>query len=506
VSLQAVWFKRDLRTFDHEALFRACQAGPTICFYVVEHEYWKLNNTSNRQWHFVRESLIDLAAQLEKIGGTLVIHQGSVVEFLQKLLDEHGAFTLHSHIETGIAWTYQRDIAVMQWCKTHRLHCQEYSQNGVCRPIRARNNTFMEHWVQWVSTPLFEPPNPTQFSEIQGNFPLEHLPIDICLDKYPCPGRQPGGRNAGLQVFESFLSGRGEAYSGSISSPITAESACSRLSTYISYGCLSLREIAQHTADRQEYAPSRQWAKSLAAFSRRLWWHCHWIQSFESRSGMEAKPIMAKMKQLERPFNQANFDAWSSGNTGWPLVDACMRFLHHQGWINFRMRAMLVSAATHSLSLPWQPVADFLAGLFVDFEPGIHYPQIQMQSGMMGNTVLRIYNPVSQAIDLDVNGNFVRKWVPELRQVSQTWIYEPWKMTPNLQEQAGWTKDYFYALPLVDYQRVHKEVKAAVSEIRAAGKSSVKQTPVHQGGTASIKKPKALKKKVSADPAQIPLF
>lgn len=506
MSLQAVWFKRDLRTFDHEALFRACQTGPTICFYVMEPEYWKLNNTSNRQWHFVRESLIDLAAQLKKIGGTLVIHQGSVVEFLQKLLDEHGAFTLHSHIETGIAWTYQRDIAVMQWCKTHRLHWQEYSQNGVCRPIRARNNTFMEHWVQWVSTPLFEPPNPTQFSEIQGNFSLEHLPIDICLDKYPCPGRQPGGRNAGLQVFESFLSGRGEAYSGSISSPITAESACSRLSTYISYGCLSLREIAQHTADRQEYAPSRQWAKSLAAFSRRLWWHCHWIQSFESRSGMEAKPIMAKMKQLERPFNQANFDAWSSGNTGWPLVDACMRFLHHQGWINFRMRAMLVSAATHSLSLPWQPVADFLAGLFVDFEPGIHYPQIQMQSGMMGNTVLRIYNPVSQAIDLDVNGNFVRKWVPELRQVSQTWIYEPWKMTPNLQEQAGWTKDYFYASPLVDYQRVHKEVKAAVSEIRAAGKSSVKQTPVHQGGTASIKKPKALKKKVSADPAQISLF
>jgi deoxyribodipyrimidine photo-lyase len=506
VSLQAVWFKRDLRTFDHEALFRACQAGPTICFYVVEHEYWKLKNTSNRQWQFVRESLIDLATQLKNIGGTLVIHQGSVEEFLQILLDSHGAFTLHSHIETGIAWTYQCDIAVLQWCKAHRLDWQEYSQNGVCRPISIRKKPFMEHWVQWVSTPLFEIPNPAQFSEIQGNLLVEHLPIDMCLDDYPCPGRQSGGRNAGLQVFESFLSGRGEAYSGSISSPITAESACSRLSTYITYGCLSLREIAQRTAGRQEYAPSRQWAKSLAAFSRRLWWHCHWIQSFESRSGMEAKPIMAKMKQLERPFNQAKFDAWSSGNTGWPLVDACMRFLHYQGWINFRMRAMLVSAATHSLGLPWQPVANFLAGLFVDFEPGIHYPQIQMQSGMMGNTVLRIYNPVSQAMDLDVNGDFVRKWVPELRQVSQTWIYEPWKMTPNLQEQAGWTQDYFYASPLADYQRAHKEVKAAVSEIRAARKPNEKQPPTNQGVTAGIKKTNKLKKKVNADPAQISLF
>lgn len=505
MSLQAVWFKRDLRTLDHEALSRACQAGATLCFYVIEPEYWKLSNTSNRQWQFIRESLIDLSAQLESIGGTLVVHEGSVLEFLQSLRDSYGAFTLHSHIETGIDWTYQRDIAVAQWSKKNQCDWHEYAQNGACRPISSRNNSFMDHWLMWVSTPLFKEPSQAQFVSPQKSLPAKSWPNDVCVDEYPCPGRQLGGRGAGLNIFESFLNERGQAYSGSISSPITAESACSRLSTYIAYGCLSLREVAQRTADRQEYAQSRQWAKSLAAFSRRLWWHCHWVQSFESRSSMEMVPIMSKMAQLERPFDQAKFDAWSTGNTGWPLVDACMRFLHHQGWINFRMRAMLVSSATYSLSLPWQPVADYLARLFVDFEPGIHYSQIQMQSGMMGNTVLRIYNPVSQALDLDVDGHFVRKWIPELRKVSQTWIYEPWKMTPNLQEQAGWTKDYYYPKPLVDYKRTHQEAKAAITELRAVRKSNPMKKSTKQEDVKS-KRSKAIKKKVISDPSQMALF
>jgi len=505
VTLQAVWFKRDLRTFDHEALYRACQSGPTICFYVIEVAYWQLDNTSNRQWQFIRESLIDLSSQLEKIGPSLVVYQGIATEFLEHLHEEFGSFVLHSHMETGIDWTYQRDKSVALWCKEHQCPWHEYSQNGVCRPMASRNKTFMDHWVKWVSTPLYEIPNQSSFKSIQVGLPKELWPVDICQDTYPCLGRQPGGRSAGLKVLEGFLTGRGEAYSGSISSPITAESACSRLSTYISYGCLSLREIAQRTSDRQDYAQNRQWAKSLAAFSRRLWWHCHWIQSFENRSSMEFKPIMSKMSQLDRPFDQVKFDAWATGNTGWPLVDACMRFLHHQGWLNFRMRAMLVSAATYSLSLPWQPVADFLARAFVDFEPGIHYPQIQMQSGMMGNTVLRIYNPVSQAVDLDVDGHFVRRWVPELRQVTQTWIFEPWKMTPNLQEQAGWTKDYYYPKPLVDFKRVHQEAKSAVTGIRASRKSIAIQNTVNQEG-AKPKRPKVTKKRVTVHPSQILLF
>jgi deoxyribodipyrimidine photo-lyase len=502
---QLVWFKRDLRTFDHEALFRAAQSGPVLCFYVLESEYWQLNNTSNRQWLFIRESLIDLHAQLERLGINLIFFQGDVISFLEKIRQSYGSFTLHIHLETGIDWTYQRDKNVAKWCKNNQCKWLEYAQNGVCRPVRSRKISYKEHWAKWVNEPLFSIPKNIQQIAFTEGLLLEDLPMDVCTDEYPCPGRQFGGRKEGLKVLESFLHERAESYSGSISSPITAESACSRLSPHIAYGCLSFREIVQRTTERQEYAPSRQWAKSLAAFSRRLSWHCSFIQSFESQSDMQTLPIMAKMAQLDRPFDQVKFEAWASGNTGRPLVDACMRYLHHHGWINFRMRAMLISIATHPLSLPWQDVADFLAKQFVDFEPGIHYPQIQMQSGMMGQTVLRIYNPVSQAIDLDPNGHFVRKWVPELRQVSQTWIYEPLKMTPNLQEQAGWTKDYFYPQPLVEFNRVHQEVKAAVTEIRSHQKPS-KSIKLKKQDAGATNANKAERRKAKVDAAQISLF
>jgi deoxyribodipyrimidine photo-lyase len=162
-----------------------------------------------------------------------------------------------------------------------------------------------------------------------------------------------------------------------------------------------------------------------------------------------------------------------------------MRYLHHHGWINFRMRAMLVSVATYSLSLPWQPVASWLAQQFVDFEPGIHYPQIQMQSGLSDQQVLRIYNPITQAFNLDEAGDFVRRWVPELAQVSTNWIFEPWKMPANIQAQVGWTRDYFYPAPLVDFEFAHRLAKQEITHLRA--QHSLPPANKHQHSTPSTR-------------------
>ena len=128
---------------------------------------------------------------------------------------------------------------------------------------------------------------------------------------------------------------------------------------------------------------------------------------------------------------------------------------------------MLVSVATFSLSLPWRPVAEWLAKLFVDFEPGIHYPQIQMHSGMSGNKTLRIYNPVNQAFDLDRSGIFVKRWVPELRSISLTWIFEPWKSKGCLKTSVKSEEVSCYPAPFVDFEIVHREAKAKITELRA---------------------------------------
>ncbi|SFR38821.1 deoxyribodipyrimidine photo-lyase [Pseudidiomarina maritima] len=464
MNLQVVWFKRDLRTIDNQALAAASKAGPVLCVYVLESEYWQLPDTSNRQWQFVRESLVDLQEQLHKLGGALWITQGDVVETLTRLKHRFGAFTLHSHEEQGNAWTFARDRAVKRWCVANQVRWHEYAQFGVVRPVKQREGQFHEHWFTYMSEPQAELPREINF--VTFEVPSIYLPFDVTQDEYPCLKRQSGGRTQALATLTSFLTRRSERYRGSISSPLTAPAACSRLSPYLAYGCISLKELVQQTNAAQERTVNSYWRRSLNDFAKRLWWHCYFMQRFESHCYMENRPLVPQMAQLEPEFDAIKFDAWKHGRTGWPMVDACMRYLHHHGWINFRMRAMLVSAATYSLGLPWQPVAQWLAKLFVDYEPGIHYPQVQMQSGQASNSILRIYNPVHQAQRLDPDGLFVKRWIPELQHIEGAWLFEPWQMPNNLRRQAGWNEQYFYPTPLVDFEQSHRQIKAAIAELR----------------------------------------
>ena len=130
--------------------------------------------------------------------------------------------------------------------------------------------------------------------------------------------------------------------------------------------------------------------------------------------------------------------AWENGMTGYPLVDACMRCVRATGYLNFRMRAMVVSFLTHLLAQPWQQGAVFLARQFLDFEPGIHYPQFQMQAGLTGINTIRIYNPVKQAEEHDPEAEFIKKWVPELAEVPLAFILQPESMPAEWQQKTGY--------------------------------------------------------------------
>jgi len=133
-----------------------------------------------------------------------------------------------------------------------------------------------------------------------------------------------------------------------------------------------------------------------------------------------------------------------------PFVDACMRSLIATGWINFRMRAMLMSVASHHLELPWRQSGLHLARLFVDYEPGIHWSQCQMQSGTTGINTIRIYNPIKQGQEHDPDGVFMRRWLPELEAVPLVHLHEPWTMPPFTQMRLGWTIGVDYPNPIVD--------------------------------------------------------
>jgi deoxyribodipyrimidine photo-lyase len=151
------------------------------------------------------------------------------------------------------------------------------------------------------------------------------------------------------------------------------------------------------------------------------------MQKLKSEPSIEYLELHPAARGLRHHRDGTLMEAWTFGQTGFPFIDACMRSLVATGWINFRMRAMLVSFASYNLWLPWQETGLVLARLFTDYEPGIHWPQMQMQSGATGINTIRIYNPVKQGYDQDPTGGFVRRWVPELIDVPDAFLQEPWK-------------------------------------------------------------------------------
>jgi deoxyribodipyrimidine photo-lyase len=274
-------------------------------------------------------------------------------------------------------------------------------------------------------------------------------------------GRQIGGRTLGLSYLKSFLNHRAEFYSKSISQPLAAKDFGSRISPYLTWGCLSLREV--HHQSRAELRAGREALTSTGSpqalknhlrgiqnFINRLWWRCHFIQKLETQPELEFEGVNPALEELRRKqFGEPNwehFELWKVGQTGVPMVDASMRALREWGWINFRMRAMLISFACYNLKLPWRPVGLELAKLFVDFEPGIHWSQVLMQSGSTGINALRIYCPTKQARDQDPTGNFIRSFIPELSDLPLQDVYEPWLTPPFLRPAAL----ALYPKPIVD--------------------------------------------------------
>jgi len=464
---QLVWFKRDLRVDDHAPLVEAAARGPVLPVYVIEPDYWQLDDTSQRQQAFVGECLADLDQALSEKGLRLWIRVGVVIQVFERLHRRFGLAAIHAHEETGNDWTFRRDRAVRAWCRDQGIELFEYPQFGVERGLRDRDG-WARQWEGFMARPSVDPPTtPSAIAAPEEPFDRADLSSAPCKDQRHCPGRQRGGLRAGEQVLDSFLADRGSAYRGGISSPLSAETAGSRLSPHIAYGSLSLRRIVQRTRDRRAEARDAgdaRLARSLNQFDQRLHWHCHFIQKLEQRPDIEFANVHPGFDGMrEDDFDPAKFQAWAEGRTGYPMVDACMRYLIHGGWLNFRMRAMLMSFAAYHLWLHWRRPALHLARLFTDYEPGIHYNQCQMQSGTTGINTPRMYNPVKQAQDQDPDAEFVRRWVPELAGLEPESCIEPWLLGLSERRARGAAD---YPEPIVDDRQAVREARARLGDYR----------------------------------------
>ena len=442
-----VWFKRDLRLHDNEALHNALNAPhKTLLVYCFEPLLLNDPHYSNRHWNFIKQSLVDLNKTLSLYQTKILCVTSDIIPLLQALNETFDIKHIFSHQETGINATFERDKKMKRFVRNNMIQWTENINNGVQRGSKNRAQ-WVEKWNDFMNQDCYRNAlDPNQFIPLQTIKELESQLNTTTLDSVSNPARQQGGRSQALKYLDSFLNSRHKTYTFNISKPLHARTSCSRLSPYLAWGNLSVREVYQATKPVVNSKNSRH----LNAFLSRLRWQAHFIQKFEMEFEMEFVSINKGYRKLVKKVSKAYQKAWQEGRTGFPLVDACMRCLNETGYLNFRMRAMVVSFYTHHLWQSWQSATTYLSQQFLDFEPGIHFPQLQMQAGETGVNTLRIYNPVKNSYELDPEGEFIKKWVPELQDLEYPFFHEPWKMTTLEQAMNQFFLDDNYPQPVVD--------------------------------------------------------
>ena len=441
--MKIVWHRRDLRTQDNKALQIAGEKALPI--YIFDPGVWGHELSSDARLEFILESLKDLNRQYIKLGTNLTFYRGNPVNILSDL--ENQGHEVFFNLDANY---FQQEKE-----RTLREKFRPVNGNAVMNEKDGRPEKWANYAKHWFESEQFKRLERINENDLEGNTSIEEI-----REKYGIDSKKEkfgkGGTFEAEKRLDEFIE-KIDDYSGCISSPSKAEASTSHLSPYIRYGCISPREVYQKVESQTD---SRNNQRSVKMFKDRVFWQQHFNQKIEDNPELFREAINPVYRDLYREKrDEKRIQTWKNGKTGYPLVDASMRALVQTGWLNFRMRAMCASFYSYILKQWWKIGADFYFKHLIDADVAINYYQWQMQSGLIGVHANRIYNPIKQVKDNDPDGEFIRKYVPELRDIPDEYRAKPWTMPDEVQERTGIAIGEDYPEPIVDYEREARKAR-----------------------------------------------
>lgn len=452
-AINIVWLKRDLRTQDHASFFEAENANlPYLIVFIYEPSIISYQDTSLRHLQFQYHSIKDLNQKFKLVGKAIHVCHAEAQDVFSDLVNKFEIKNIYSYQESGTMITFKRDLALKLFFESNNIKWTEFQRDGIQRGIKNRKTWDKDWFVTMTSKQIENDYSENKSVDYENIFHLNNQ-LKQDLETYPST-YQPAGETMAYKYLMTFVKDRSKNYSKHISKPLESRKSCSRLSPYLAWGNLSIRQAFQLM---YIYYQQKTNAFGLNNAMTRLKWHCHFIQKFENQCDYEIRNLNAGYDEFDWDKSADLLEAWKQGKTGIPMVDACMRSVNTTGWLNFRMRAMLVSVLSHHFLLDWKSGVYHLSNQFLDYEPGIHFTQFQMQAGTTGVNTIRVYNPIKQSEDQDPDGIFIKTWCPELHNVPVQFIHTPWLMTLLDQELCGVILGENYPKPILDIDAAIKQ-------------------------------------------------
>ncbi len=415
--MDVIVLQRDLRLLDNPALFYGSKKRNYCVIYVYDKNYWQSYGRSRRQLKFAVDCLKELEQSLKKLNSKILIFEGSFEELSLFLNKELPCSKIHLNHCTDNLY-HRRDLK--KFLSNFKSDEVDIYDNFGLQLHEFNRDNWSRDWNLIMSRPLLSSPCNSNFDKKLPLLNFEDFEQSLNIDALNLSKIQKGGEKLASELLESFFEYRVDGYSKKMSCPREAEIACSRLSPHIAFGSISIRKIYQELNNILSFSLFK---KDLYSFKKRLHWHCHFVQKLETEPELEFRSMHPFCDELRTEENSELIERWIKGQTGFPFLDACISYLNSNGWINFRMRAMIMSFASYNLWQPWQKTSPLLAELFTDFEPGIHISQVQMQSGVTGINLPRIYSVFKQSLDQDPTAEWTKKIIPELKNVETDLIH-----------------------------------------------------------------------------------